>query len=179
MAILLLPLMSLSENLAADLKGAIGNSLLCKVDYVKGVPKLPDAAYDKKREQYDVERVLLFVHEQSKHLLGEKVIAVGNIDLFLGDMSFVFGTAQTGGRIGIVSTYRLDQRFYGKPFSYEKLRDRAIKEVLHELGHSYGLPHCSKDCVMAFSVNVMEVDTKPRFFCEDCREKLRAAFYKK
>lgn len=171
--------MSLSENLAADLKSAIGNSLLCKVDSVKGVQKLPDAAYDKKREQYDVELVILFANEQSKHLPGEKVIAVGNMDLFLGDMSFVFGTAQTGGRMGIVSTYRLDQRFYGKTFSYEKLRDRTIKEALHEIGHCYGLSHCSKDCVMSFSVNVMEVDTKPRFFCEGCREKLRAALCKK
>jgi len=167
--------MSLSEGLLTDLKGAIGNSLLCKAVSIKGVPKLPEAAYDKKREQYDVERVILFVHEQSKHLSGEKVIAVGNMDLFLGDMSFVFGTAQTSGRIGLISTYRLDQRFYGKTFSYEKLRDRTVKEALHELGHCYGLSHCSKDCVMSFSVNVMEVDSKPRFFCEECREKLRKA----
>jgi archaemetzincin len=96
--------------------------------------------------------------------------------MFIHGQNYVFGAAEKGGRICAVSLYRLDQRFYGRPASYERFKERAVKEAIHELGHCYGLDHCkNKKCVMVFSNDIISVDTKGKFFCEGCREKLRKA----
>ena len=44
-----------------------------------------------------------------------------------------------------------------------------MKEVLHELGHCYGLIHCIDwDCVMHSSQGIEEVDIKGEFYCRNC-----------
>jgi archaemetzincin len=48
-----------------------------------------------------------------------------------------------------------------------------MKEAIHELGHSYGLAHCSRPkCVMFFSNSLQDTDRKRSAFCVDCRMKL-------
>lgn len=50
---------------------------------------------------------------------------------------------------------------------------RAVKEAVHELGHTYGLGHCRNPrCVMSFSNSLRDVDRKERDFCPSCRRKL-------
>ena len=56
------------------------------------------------------------------------------------------------------------------------LRERTIKEVLHELGHAYGLVHCHDQlCVMRASTYVEEVDLKDAGFCGACAAGIGAA----
>jgi archaemetzincin len=116
------------------------------------------------------------LEELAKEIPADKVIGVINADIFVEDMDYVFGIAQKGGKMGLVSLYRLDQRYYGKPSDYERFSSRAIREAIHELGHCYGLDHCKGKCVMQPSNDIMSVDSKPRGFCGDCRERLREAF---
>lgn len=175
MPIILLPVLGVSGKMLDDLKAELGNTFLSRVEIAPAIGSLPDKTYDKAREQYEASKLVEHLASKSKGLKAEKVIAVGTMDLFAGDMNFVFGIAQKGGRLGLVSLYRLDQRFHGKTADYEKLKERAVKEAIHELGHCYGLEHCKGKCVMAFSNNIMEVDEKEKFFCESCREKLRKA----
>lgn len=176
MSILLVPLLNVSEKILADLKEEIGNAFLSKVVTVQPVQSLPENTYDKKREQYDAGKLVSFIDCQYKDYDANWIIAVGTVDIFVGDMNFVFGVAQKGGRVCLISLYRLDQRFYGKESTYDKLRERAVKEAVHELGHCCGLDHCrSKSCVMQFSNDIVSVDTKKGCFCENCREELRKA----
>jgi archaemetzincin len=47
------------------------------------------------------------------------------------------------------------------------------KEALHELGHAYGLLHCSlRECVMHASSYVEDIDSKGGFFCPLCQTEL-------
>jgi archaemetzincin len=42
-------------------------------------------------------------------------------------------------------------------------------EALHELGHTFGLVHCSNPrCVMYFSSSVRNIDVKTNNFCDSC-----------
>ncbi len=174
MTILILPLLNVSGELLGDLKKEIGDAFLSRVEAAAPLESLPDELYDSGRRQYDAGKLIPFLDSETRQLKADKIIAVGNIDLFMEDLNFVFGAAQKGGRICAISLYRLDRRFYGKESRYPKLRERAVKEAIHELAHCHGLEHCgNKGCVMSFSNDIVSVDQKSKSFCEDCRERLR------
>jgi predicted Zn-dependent protease len=51
------------------------------------------------------------------------------------------------------------------------LRDRLVKEAVHELGHTFGLRHCADwRCVMSSSYGVERLDVKGADFCPRCRK---------
>ncbi|KUO41553.1 MAG: hypothetical protein AVW06_01040 [Hadesarchaea archaeon DG-33-1] len=142
-------------------------------DYLFGAElEMPPAAHDSRRKQYRSDIIL----ERIQHrITGEnRVLAITDVDIYMPTLNFIFGQAQYPGRIAVISLCRLDPAFYGKPPSYEVLLERATKEAIHELGHTFGLAHCPKpSCVMSFSNNILEVDRKSYTFCNACRRKLR------
>jgi archaemetzincin len=176
MAIALLPLTRMSEKTLEELKEEIGNAFISRVEVLPPLPSLPEGTYDKKREQYDAANLLSHLSSKLKPAKADKAVAIGGMDMFAEGLNFVFGAAEKSGRFAVVSLYRLDPRFYGKLPSPEQFKERLAKEAIHELGHCYGLSHCKdKKCVMQFSNDIISVDTKGKYFCGDCREKLRKA----
>ena len=104
-----------------------------------------------------------------------KVIGITHVDLFIPILTFVFGEAQLNGTVGIVSLTRLHQQFYGLPPNQALLQRRLIKEVKHELGHTFGLVHCTvPDCVMAAANNIASVDSKGLSLCPSCKDLVRS-----
>jgi archaemetzincin len=170
----ILPILNVSEATIRDIAKALGNVFLSKVEVRPTLNKLPDNTYVKDREQYDAQKLLHFLDKEYHPSQKHKLLAACNVDIFAGEMNFIYGVAQMGGGLSLISLYRLDQRYYSKPSDYEKLFARAVKEATHELGHSYHLEHCdNKGCVMQFSDDIMAVDQKESWFCEDCRERLK------
>jgi len=56
-------------------------------------------------------------------------------------------------------------------------RERILKEAVHELGHTFGLSHCSSpSCVMFFSNSLPGTDRKKSDFCPECRRRLLRVF---
>ena len=128
----------------------------------------PESCYDSTRRQYHSTRLLgrLGRFDQGG---GARILGVTEVDLFIPIFTFVFGEAQVGGSLALMSTHRLRQQFYGLPEDRKRLWDRAEKEAVHELGHTFGLRHCrSFDCVMRLSNSVEEVDLKACHFCQLC-----------
>ncbi len=130
-----------------------------------------DFAYDALRGQYlstaILKRLLKTSAKESWRLLG-----VTDADLYIPILTFVFGEAQLGpadARAAVVSTHRLRQEFYGLPTAPAILADRALKESLHEIGHTLGLRHCAEyRCVMSSSPSVERIDLKAAQFCDSC-----------
>lgn len=103
-----------------------------------------------------------------------KLLAITGRDLFIPVLTFVFGHAQLGGRVAVISLARLRQEFYGLPPNLEVFFERASKEALHETGHTCGLVHCAdRACAMALSTNVRQIDGKRAAFCAACSAQLR------
>jgi archaemetzincin len=100
-------------------------------------------------------------------------LALTAADLHAAGRAFVFGAAAVGGAWAVVSTARLlpDE----PPPGPDLLRERLLKEALHELGHLAALSHCAaSSCVMTASTGVHGVDRKGTDFCEACSRRLAA-----
>jgi archaemetzincin len=125
-------------------------------------------AYHPTRRQYNSTKLLARLLELNLGE-GEKLLGITEVDLFIPILTFVFGEAQLGGQVALVSAHRLHPQFYGLPEDKKLFYSRCEKEAKHELGHTYGLTHCrSYDCVMHVSNSVEQVDIKPSRFCANC-----------
>jgi archaemetzincin len=153
-------ILELAEQLA-------GQWFHCSSRRMDPIP-VPDDAYDPSRGQYSSVRML--------HALVEKVpadafklAAITEKDLFIPMLSFIYGQDQLGGPVALISLARLRQEFYGMADNSRLLHERAGKEILHELGHTFSLVHCiDRTCAMTLSTNLRQLDAKGGRFCEGC-----------
>ena len=129
----------------------------------------PSRAFSPQREQWAatafLEALLSRVPEAATRLLG-----VTERDLFVPVLSFVYGQAQLGGTVAVVSLARLRPEFHGLPGAPEVLARRAAAEAVHEVGHTFGLVHCpDRRCPMSLSIDLPDLDGKIAAPCSACR----------
>ena len=137
---------------------------------------IPEAAYDARRKQYQSVEFLKAL-AQAAPRDACRILGVTDVDLAIPMLSFLFGQAQVDGRIAVISLCRLHQEFYGLPADEQVLRERTIKEVLHELGHTFGLVHCNQPaCPMSLATHIGLVDSKQKEYCERCGMQLVERF---
>ncbi len=102
-----------------------------------------------------------------------RLLVVTEHDIFIPMLTFIFGQAQVNGPGAILSLARLRQEFYGLPSLRELFLERAQKEIVHELGHTFGLVHCAdRTCAMSLSINVTNIDVKRGELCAACADTL-------
>ncbi len=124
------------------------------------------------RDQLDANALLEAVEARAS---SEPRLLVGVTvdDIAIPVFTFVFGLARQGGRACVVSLARTDPSFYGLPPDPSLRDERAVAEVLHEMGHLATLEHCpDRGCLMSFAGNVERVDVRGSRFCAPCRERL-------
>jgi archaemetzincin len=137
---------------------------------------IPDFAYEPKRRQYQSVEIMKML-AQFAPPDATRILGVTDVDLSIPMLSFLFGQAQLDGPVALVSLFRLHQEFYGLPADESLLRERTVKEVLHELGHTFGLTHCSESrCAMSLATHIGLVDAKAEEFCAHCGSHLVERF---
>lgn len=149
----------------------VQHELSLPVQIKEGLLDLSDF-YEPKRNQYNANNLLEYIdHHYSSDT--EKIIGLFNVDFFIPIFTYIFGQAYLGGRVGIASVFRLHNERYGMKADETLLMDRYSKEVIHELGHTFGLIHCHvPDCIMRSGSYVEDIDQKSSSLCPKCRQKL-------
>jgi len=178
-SILLLPLGDVDRGLIEDLSPLLEETFDTRVEiqpYALDLGQFHDA----ERLQYNSTKILY--HIATNHVAagpreqnpkGRKILAVMALDLYIPVLTYVFGEAELGGRVSVVSYHRLAPERYGLPRNRSLLLDRIWKEAVHELGHAFGLVHCPVQlCVMHSSSYVEDIDLKGGHFCTSCRRGL-------
>lgn len=151
--------------------------LVIRLEGIYGYPcriappvKVPEFSYSADRDQYSAEVIVEKIMEKMP-VDAEKLLCVVDLDLFVSGLNFVFGLA--AGNAAVISLTRLRPEYYGEKKNEYLFRERALKEAIHELGHTFGLHHCHDiRCIMLFSNRLEDTDIKGPEFCEVCSTKI-------
>jgi len=170
----LLPVGTISSPLLEDLRGAIPKRLPVRCEILP-LNLDPRPSYHAEREQFHSSEIL----QRMQSLVRPKdwrLVAIAEVDLYIPILKYVFGEAQMGGPCAVVSTFRLRQEFYGLEPDESLLRERLLKEAIHELGHTLKLRHCQDyQCAMASSHSVEWIDLRNNRMCDACRYELETS----
>ena len=173
----LLPLGSADRDMVAALRPA----LEADFDVVAEVGEIDldlDQFLDPRRLQYNSTALITHLNGRYVSIGGMRgdspsLLAVVDEDLFIPILTYVFGEAQLGGRVAVVSYHRLQNERYGLPRDQGRLFERLHKEAVHELGHVFGLLHCpARECAMHISTYVEDIDMKLAALCPSCHQQL-------
>lgn len=169
--IILIPFGYLEKELVEIVSPDVGREFLSEVKIKEGYLDLSEF-YDPARKQYNGTKLLTRI-DTSFATVFDKTVGLFNVDLFIPILTYIFGQAYLNGRSGIVSIFRLSNDRYGIKSDEKVLYDRFRKEIIHELGHMFGLVHCyNPTCVMRSGTYVEDIDQKSHHLCAKCREQL-------
>jgi archaemetzincin len=155
-------------------EAALGDAFGLPVGLLAAIEE-PAHAFRPERGQWSsvafLEMLLARVPPGASRLLG-----VTERDLFVPVLSFVYGQAQLGGQVAVVSLARLRPEFHGLPPAPAVLARRAATESVHEVGHTFGLVHClDRRCPMSLSIDLPDLDGKTETPCAACRALLEGS----
>jgi archaemetzincin len=130
--------------------------------------KIPEEAFQSHRCQYDSGLVL-------KYLSGlsfpdySRLLAITDADLCTPIHTFVYGEAELGKNLAIVSNFRLMHLEEGIQAPEDIYYQRLVKVALHEIGHTLSLYHCeTPKCLMQVSRGLRHLDDLDIIFCDRC-----------
>ena len=145
--------------------------------------KLQNTEFNSRRVQYKAAKILKNLNKMSQDIDTFRALGVIDEDIYTKNFNYIFGSASMNSGVALISLTRLRERFYTdrgsvhRPVESEEVLDeRILKEAIHELGHTFGLPHCKNNCFMQFSNSLVDTDNKPKEFCESCFSNLEDFF---
>jgi archaemetzincin len=172
-SILIIPIGNIDSEILREISDALKKVFHCQLEINREIP-IPQDAYNSQRRQYHSSIILKKIMS-IKPKIFDRALGIVDVDLYIPELNFVFGEADIHSGTGaVISLTRLRQEFYGLNPDKILFYLRAIKEAIHEIGHTYGLGHCQNPrCIMYFSNTIQDTDNKGPGFCNSCRKKLR------
>jgi archaemetzincin len=168
--VILQPLSAVPNDLLLMLKDSIPNFYPVSVRIAKPV-SMPLMAYYKPRNRYKADSILAFLQQIKP--AGIRIVAgITALDIStrkdtVNDYG-VMGFGLRPGYVCVVSTFRLVKDTPSQPLLFQ----RTLKTIVHELGHNFGLLHCTnKHCIMADAKGKLNQDNETGL-CAKCRKML-------
>ncbi len=174
--VVIVPLRSFPDDLLDAVETGLETELAVEVVRHETV-ELPEEAYYPPRKRYRAEKLLDFLEPFADEAGGDvKVLGVTEVDISTTSDPHpdwgIFGLGRSPGRTAVISSKRLSR----KPKNREHVRFRVSTVAIHEIGHTFGLPHCDEhavECVMLDAEGGIEnTDTSSGTFGPGCRTKL-------
>jgi archaemetzincin len=170
--IALLPYNGFNTALFRDIKNEIAGFYHCSIKILPAQP-LPASAWYAPRSRYKADSLLVFQQAFASNVDAVAGFTAKDISTSNGSIPDwgVFGLGYCPGKACVISVYRLQKASN----TTGQLKERLIKVVLHELGHNFGLPHCSQSatCLMADAGGTLaQVNREQKALCDACRKKL-------
>jgi len=154
--------------------------IAANIQAILGIPvamlpamEIPEEALQRHRGQYDAGLILMHLarFSFSPH---SRILAVTNVDLCTPILTFVFGQAELGLKLAVISEFRLKHVEDGGVASEDVYYERLAKVALHELAHTFSLYHCeTPKCLMQVSRGLSHLDGLEIYFCERCSFAMR------
>jgi archaemetzincin len=168
----LLPFKGADKALSIALSKGLEKRLNVKVA-VLDAASLPATAYYKPRQRYIADELLIFLKQYNNGGF-DKIIGFTKEDISTQKESVanwgVMGYGQNPGQACVISSYRVSKGVK----SITQFNKRMLVLALHELGHTWSLPHCNNDpCIMRDAEGKMNLDYSDAY-CHDCANYLRA-----
>ena len=169
-SIAIVPFQGIDSNLIKELKTGILKQLKVELDILEKT-SLPDFAFYKPRQRYIADSLLIFLRQINKNKF-EKIIGITTKDISTRKGTVenwgILGLGTCPGEVCVISSFRAGK----DKVSPSVFLHRMITLALHELGHTYGLEHCSvATCLMKDAEGKMNLDDGDSY-CEKCRHYL-------
>jgi len=118
----------------------------------------------------------ILINKRNEENLG-MILALTDLPIYSSsddNILFLFGETHLKHRCSVVSTLILKEHFLESRKNNDQFEERIFKEIVHEVGHMIlGPDHCQeRECVMWFSIDVNNIDSKSLGLCDKCKTKL-------
>ncbi|MBX9784501.1 MAG: hypothetical protein K2X48_14525 [Chitinophagaceae bacterium] len=169
--VLLQPLQFADSSALLQLKDSIEQFYNVNV-FIAANTAFPENLFYKPRNRYRADRIIHWLRMNIADSIRTAVgITAKDVSTTKGD-AYDYGVMGLGyhpGHACVVSTYRPAKTAKNKMH----LQQRLLKLVIHEMGHNFGLPHCSnEECFMVDAEGKMKLD-KEKYLCNSCKKKLK------
>jgi archaemetzincin len=162
---------------AANLAPTVATALTAFYDVsvtVAPALKLPRRAYYPPRARYRAEILLEYLAQVAPEG-ADRVLGLASVDISTTKPPHedwgILGLADIGGRACVLSSFRCRRRAKNAAHAVTRLAKTAV----HELGHTFGLPHCpTTGCLMEDGGGSVLTTDRERDLCGRCRGKLDA-----
>ncbi|HEX7846462.1 MAG TPA: hypothetical protein VF476_11740 [Chitinophagaceae bacterium] len=135
--------------------------------------ELPLFAYYEPRKRYVADSLLIYLEDYNAGKDFDKIIGITNSDISTRKDSHanwgVMGLAYCPGEACVISSFRVKKTSR----NWDHYIDRMVVLAMHELGHTYSLPHCkSNPCIMRDAEGKMNLDNGKNY-CGSCHSYLK------
>lgn len=159
-----------SPELIKEATKGITSMYKLEVKILKAV-ELPKMAFSSLRNRYKTDSLLVDLAKRKAYSF--KIIGLTENDICTPSNGIedwgIFGYGSIDGYSCVVSTKRMQ-----KGVSIEKVKERLVKVINHEIGHTLNLLHCPvKDCLMEDGGgSIKTVDSENGDLCANCAKKV-------
>lgn len=167
----LLPFEGMGKAVLQAVRSGIRDQLKLNVVELPAKP-LPANAFYAPRQRYIADSLLVFLRNQKSGAFDQIIgLTTKDISTRKGEIENwgVLGLGSCPGVACVISSFRAGRNKTGEKVFLKRMTTLA----LHELGHTFGLPHCPDPvCLMKDAEGKMNLDDGDSY-CSECRNKLR------
>ncbi len=171
MLVAILPLNSVSQTELNFAEKTLREQFNVDVRIMDECP-LPSSYFDRGRGQWDADRLLELLFDMLPNDCS-RIVGVLASDMFAAGRTFVFGYAHLRDGVAVYSTARLQEEWYGRAGDLKLQQSRSFRCIVHEVGHTFGNPHCEGRCVMHSVCHVDSLDALEPTYCDACARRVK------